>query len=280
MAAGPAARRLRMRARPGSARRAWAALCLGLAVAGSAAQAGGGCGPDPSARPHAVEGSLVRLGKAAAAYEHLTARYGHGVLGDALEPETLRFWSPALPGHCSVSVTLDQVHVFEDLAPRLADLDGDSLPEVITVRSHASKGAQIAVYGLRGGRLELIAQTPYIGQSHRWLAPVGAADLDGDGHVEIAYIDRPHLAKVLRIWRFEAGKLSEVASVPGLTNHRIGQDFITSGIRECGQGPELVAVSGDWRRIMASRLQEGGITTRDIGPYRPDTGLRHVLACR
>ncbi|UWQ63719.1 VCBS repeat-containing protein [Leisingera caerulea] len=280
MRAGPAARRLRMRARPGSARRAWAALCLGLALAGSAAQAGGGCGPDPSSSPGTVEGSLVRLGEAVAAYEDLTGRYGHGVLGDALEPETLRYWSPALPDRCGVSVTLDQAHVFEDLAPRLADLDGDSLPEVITVRSHRSKGAQIAVYGLRGGRLELIAQTPYIGRSHRWLAPVGAADLDGDGHVEIAYIDRPHLARILRIWRFEDGKLSEAASAPGLTNHRIGQDFITSGIRDCGQGPELVTVSGGWRRVMASRLQEGGITTRDIGPYRPDTGLRQALACR
>lgn len=280
MIAGPAARRLRMRARPGSARRAWAALCLGLALAGSAAQAGERCGTDPSARPGIAEGSLVRLGEAAAAYEDLTARYGHGVLGDALEPETLRVWSPELPDRCGTAVTLDPLHVFEDLAPRLADLDGDNRPEAITVRSHRSKGAQIAVYGLRAGRLTLIAQTPYIGRSNRWLAPIGAADLDGDGHVEIAYIDRPHLAKTLRIWRFKDGKLSEAASAPGLTNHRIGQDFLTSGIRDCGQGPELVTVSGGWRRIMASRLKDGEISTRDIGRFRPETGLQDALACR
>ncbi|CUH99752.1 hypothetical protein PHA8399_01878 [Leisingera aquaemixtae] len=278
---GPAAQRLRMRARPGSARRAWRAVCLGLALAGpSAAQADEDCGPGSSSSPRTVEGSLVRMGEGAAAYEDLTGRYGHGVLGDALEPETLRYWSPALPGRCGVSVTLDEAHVFEDLAPLLADLDGGAHPEIITVRSHRSKGAQIAVYGLRAGRLELIAQTPYIGQSHRWLAPIGAADLDGDGHAEIAYIDRPHLAKILRIWRFRDGALSEVASKPGLTNHRIGDDFITSGIRDCGEGPELVTVSGGWRLIIASRLQEGRIASRDIGPFRPDTGLRHALACR
>ena len=277
MIAGAGARRLAMRARPRSARRAWAALCLGLALAGRAALA---CEADPFSRPQAVEGSRVENGGAAAAYENLTSRYAHGVLGDALEPETLRFWTPELSLRCGESITLDPLHVFEDIAPRLADLDGDDALEVITVRSHRSKGAQIAVYGLQNNHLKLIAETPYIGRRNRWLAPIGAADLDGDGHVEIAYIDRPHLAKTLRIWRFRDGALTEVASQPGLTNHRIGEDFITSGIRDCGEGPELVTVSGDWQRIIGSRLQDGRIASRDLGPFRPEARLQDVLACR
>jgi hypothetical protein len=46
-----------------------------------------------------------------------------------------------------------------------------------------------------------LASTPWIGQRFRWLAPVAAADLDGDGAMELAYVDRPHLARTLRVWR-------------------------------------------------------------------------------
>lgn len=268
MAAGPAARRLRMRARPGSARRAWRALCLGLAVAG------------PSEL--AAEDRVV-----SARYSEPTTRYGHAVLGDDVEYGALvlelentgsaGLSAKAVRRTSELLIRLPLDHVFEDTAPRLADVDGDGSPEVLVVETDVAQGAQLAIYDARGRK---IAATPHIGTRNRWLAPVGAADLDGDGHAEIAYVDRPHLAKTLRIWRFRDGALAEVASRAGLTNHRIGEDFITSGIRDCGQGPELVMVSGDWRRIMAARLREGGIRTRDIGRFSPSTGLAAALACR
>jgi len=59
---------------------------------------------------------------------------------------------------------------------------------------------------------------------------VGAADLDGDGFVEVAFIDRPHLAKVLRVWRYVDGDFAEVAVMDGVTNHRIGEPDIAGGI--------------------------------------------------
>ena len=45
------------------------------------------------------------------------------------------------------------------------------------------------------------------------------SDMDGDGNPEVivvAYIDRLHLAKTLRIWRFVAGELIHVADLGGL----------------------------------------------------------------
>ena len=39
--------------------------------------------------------------------------------------------------------------VFEDTAPRLADLDGDGAPEVVTVVSNFAEGAQVMVWALR-----------------------------------------------------------------------------------------------------------------------------------
>ncbi|MCF6433558.1 VCBS repeat-containing protein [Leisingera sp. MMG026] len=268
MTAGAAARRLMMRAWPRSARRAWRALCLGLALAG------------PSVL--AAEDRVV-----SARYGEPTTRYGHAVLGDDVEYGALVLKventgsggvsAKAVNQQSEILIRLPLDHVFEDIAPRLADIDGDGRPEVLVVETDVAEGAQLAIYDARG---EKIAATPHIGTRNRWLAPIGAADLDGDGHVEIAYVDRPHLAKTLRIWRFKNGALTEAASTPGLTNHQIGQDFITSGIRDCGQGPELVTASGDWRRIVVSRLQNGRITSRDIGGFRQGTGLQAAMACR
>jgi len=89
--------------------------------------------------------------------------------------------------------------VFEDIAPRLANLDGVPGNEIITIRSHQNYGAQVAVYQLADNTLKLLASTPYIGTSNRWLAPIGIADLNNDGDMDIAFVDRPHLAKVLRV---------------------------------------------------------------------------------
>ena len=103
-------------------------------------------------------------------------------------------------------------------------------------------GASLAVYGpSRQAR----TPTPFIGQPNRWLAPAGIADFDGDGRVEIAYVDRPHLLGELVFVRLEGDRLVETARLPGLTNHRIGDDFISGGVRDCGQGPELIlAIEG------------------------------------
>ncbi|WP_135501777.1 FG-GAP repeat domain-containing protein [Roseovarius aestuariivivens] len=209
----------------------------------------------------------------AAQYAQPTTRYAHGVLGDAVEWGALRL---DLADGRRRTFTLPDTLVFEDTAPRLADLDGDAAPEVIVVESSLTKGARLAIYSAQGR----ITATPHIGQRNRWLAPLGAADLDGDGHVEIAYIDRPHLAKTLRIWRFRDWQLTEIAQRSGLTNHRIGWDFIAGGIRRCGDIPEIVTADATWTRIIASRLTAQGLESRDLGRYNSSVSLTAALTCR
>ena len=215
-----------------------------------------------------------------ASYGDPTERYPHAILGDGIEYGSLTVELEMT----EVTVTLPEDRVFEDLEPRLVQLDGEGLPEIVVIESSATQGAQLAVYRARfptfgAPSLRKIAATPPIGQRFRWLAPVAAADLDGDGHIELAYVDRPHLAKVLRIWRFRDGDLTEIAEVPGLTNHRIGQDFITGGLRTCDAGPELVTANADWSRIMGSSIDGGRVITRDLGPFGGPASVAAALDC-
>ncbi len=245
------ARRLPSRILPASARRAWLAAILFAAAAGAQADILGAEYADP------------------------TTRYGHGVLGDAIEYGTLVIHTDRMEG-LSFRHVLPEARVFEDVAPRLADVDGDGDVEVIVVETEASTGAQLAIYDDTGK----IAATPHIGTRNRWLAPIGAADLDGDGFVEVAYIDRPHLAKTLRVWRFKDGALTQVAQLPGLTNHRIGERDIGGGIRDCGNGPEMITASANWRSVMATTFQNGQLDTRAIGTDTSRAGLNAALACQ
>jgi len=208
-----------------------------------------------------------------ATYTQPTTRYQHGVLGDPIEYGAIDI---SLGNGDRVTLTLPQDRVFEDLEPRLVDVDGDGGSELIVIESSLTLGARLSVYDETG----LVAATPYIGRSNRWLAPIGAADLDGDGYIEIAYIDRPHLAKLLKIWRFKDGKLTEIANQPGLTNHRIGWDFIVGGIRHCDQGPALITASGDWSKVFATRLSKTGVlTSTPLGDYVDPESLTSALTC-
>lgn len=208
----------------------------------------------------------------AARYDAPTNRYPHAVLGDDIEYGALVIETDR--GR-TFRVVLPESRVFEDVAPRLADLDGDGNPEIVTVESHQSQGARLAVYGTEG----LIAATPYIGTRFRWLAPIGIADLDGDGAIEIAYVDRPHLARTLRIVRFEDGQLIPVASSEGFTNHRIGEADIGGGIRDCGEGPEMIVASRTWQTVMTVRFIAGAILSRPLGPYSDRSSFAAALAC-
>ncbi|KIN71736.1 FG-GAP repeat domain-containing protein [Sulfitobacter guttiformis] len=208
-----------------------------------------------------------------ARYTEPTTRYAHGILGDAIEHGALEL---ELAGAASRRVLrLPMTRVFEDTEPRVVDVDGDGRAEVVVVEAHQDQGARLAIYNASG----LVAATPYIGTRNRWLAPVAVADMDGDGAVEIAYVDRPHLAKILRVWRYENGQLAEIAALEGVTNHRIGERDIAGGLRDCGAGPEMIVASADWQRLMAVSLTAGTLVAHDIGPHNDRASFAAALAC-
>lgn len=148
-----------------------------------------------------------------------TARYGHGILGDVIEAGGL---TVKLANGDFTAYSLPQNSVFEDIAPRLADLDGDGHNEIVVIRAYLDRGAALSVFGLNSGKLDRLAETPAIGTPNRWLNPSILSDLDGSGHLTIGLVRTPHIGGQLQLWRYEKGALRSVGQKNGFSNHTIG----------------------------------------------------------
>ena len=174
-----------------------------------------------------------------------TTRYDHGVLGDAVEGGALIIKTA---DGSTTMILLDKSLVFEDITPRLADLDGDGNAEIITIVSSLQKGGSLAVFALKGKKLQLVDQTRYIGVTHRWLNVAGIADYDGNGKTDVAIVKTPHLGGALEIWSLLQGNLSQIGSLDGVSNHVIGtRDLdLSATVDADGDGmPGLVVPSRD-----------------------------------
>jgi FG-GAP-like repeat len=210
-----------------------------------------------------------------------TRRYDHAALGDVVEWGGLRLtmtncpMCSRIPPEYHEVLALPETRVFEDVEARVADVTGDGRNDVIVVETDMARGASLAVYGPEGK----IASTPFIGQTHRWLAPAGIADFDGDGQVEIAYVDRPHLAMELVIVRYADGQLIELARQAGFTNHQFGDRTIAGGARSCDGRDSVIVASADWSRALDVTLQGGAFVVMDLGAITGPDDLATFMTC-
>jgi hypothetical protein len=165
--------------------------------------------------------------------------------------------------------------VFEDRAPRLADLDGDGTPEVVTVRSYRDRGSALAVIARREGRWEVVAETPPSGEPQRWLNPAAIADFEGRGRPQIALVRTPHGEGVLELWAYEGGTLVRRAEKAGYSNHAYGQSAQDlAGVVDVGTGPELAVPTLDRRSLAILSFKDGVVERVRIPlPAAAATGL-------
>jgi len=249
----------------------------------------------PEAAPDGIPGGSIATatsgeGIQRAWYAEPTDRYPHGALGDAIEGGALV--AEDLYGR-DYLVRLGPTEVFEDMTPRIVDIDGDGSNEVVTIRSSVRAGAAVAVYGISGSRLIERAATEPIGRPNRWLNIAGIADFTGNGQLDIAIVKTPHIGGVLEILAWSRNELKVVDSAEGFSNHVFGsQDQGLSAVTSVDGDriPDLVlpsaarnemrmvtAASGKIRNIVTLPLPAQVVTTIGVLSKAPSpsfvTGL-------
>ena len=90
------------------------------------------------------------------------------------------------------------------------------------VKSILKRGSSLAVIAERRGKYEIVAETPPLGATHRWLDPAGIGDFSGDGKTGIALVRQPHVIGALELWNWRGGDLRKAAELPDIANHIAG----------------------------------------------------------
>ena len=193
-------------------------------------------------------------------YSSPTRRYQHGILGDGIEGGGLMVLTASGK---NLDFQLAQTQVFEDITPRLVDLDGDGQTEIITILSHVNKGASLAVFGVKNGEITLNAQSQYIGRPFRWLNIAGIGHYQGKNSLEIAIVVTPHIGGRLDLYGFDGENLKRIASAQGFSNHFIGsrEQRLSASYRDRNKKNMILALPSSDRtilRIMAMHFDAAG----------------------
>jgi hypothetical protein len=156
-----------------------------------------------------------------------TRRYPHGALGSPVHAGSVSARVRWRQGAWqTVEHRLSLNRVFEDRVPRLIDLDRDGRDEIVLIEADTLRGAALVVLGVDtspdGPRLVERARSPFVGSSFRWLNPVGVADFDGDGHLDLSSVTTPHIGGVLLLHHYRPPALVPFARALDVSNHRMG----------------------------------------------------------
>ncbi len=212
-----------------------------------------------------------------------TARYPHASMGSPVHAGSLHVLSRMGQAY---RIELPKQRVFEDLQPRLVDLDGDGLDEIILIEADAERGAALVSYGLRSSgneKVQLIelARSSFLGLPFRWLNPVGFADFDGDGKLDIASVTTPHIGGVLTLYRYAPPRIEPFAKTMDVSNHQMGDPNLQmhAVLSLPGQRPTVVVPDMSRRALHALRWENvnGKSEWKELADVKPLPGRIQTL---
>lgn len=182
-----------------------------------------------------------------AQYSMPTEKYGHAVLGDAIEAEQLVVYA----NNQFYEFTLSNQYVFEDIRPRLVDVDGDDQVELICIRTNVNAGAGIIIYKLENDAIIEYAVLADIGSPNKWLNIAAIDDLDDDGVMEIVWVQTPHIGGILKVAKIREGALQVFSEQSQFSNHAIGQRNLCLSVTIEDNGQKVVYVPTQNRSSIA-----------------------------
>jgi hypothetical protein len=235
----------------------------------------------PGALPDAVVNQReTGQGTLSAWLDQPTTRYGHAVLGDGIEAGGL---SIKYADGIEQTLTLPASRVFEDRFVRFTDDLHEGRPVLMTVTSYLDAGAALTLVdpGAPGGPgPSVLAEAAAIGIANRWLNPVGAADVDGDGRIEFLAVVTPHIGGALTAYEHLGDRLVVKYSLDGFSNHAYGsRELGLSAVADLdapGDGIAEVIVP-DARRNTMTVVRLAGGTPRIVASITAGTRIVHRL---
>lgn len=208
-----------------------------------------------------------------------TLRYPHRALGSPVHAGSVHALVRSRAGDwVVVERVLPLNRVYEDRVPRIVDLDRDGSEEMVLIEADLLRGASLVVLGVEqaadGPRLSERARGPFVGSSFRWLNPVGVADFDGDGQLDLASVVTPHIGGVLQLLHVRPPALLPFAIALDVSNHRMGalEQELAVIVQQPGQRPTIVLPDMTRRALHALRWDAPGKWT-ELADLKPLPGL-------
>ncbi|MBA4264862.1 MAG: hypothetical protein C0453_07265 [Comamonadaceae bacterium] len=237
--------------------------------------------PMPAAAAQRIPESEAMAGQKDVAWAWLgspTRRYPHGALGSPVHAGSVHAQVKSRAGGWEkIELVLPLHRVYEDRVPRIMDLDQDGSEEIVLIEADSLRGASLVVLGVDhtagGPRLVVRARGPFAGSTFRWLNPVGVADFDGDGQLDLASVLTPHVGGVLQLLHYRPPALVPFARAMDVSNHRMGalEQRLAVIVQQPGQRPTIVVPDMTRRALHALRWDAPGQWTElaDLMPL-PD----------